>query len=187
MVKDTNDNNTKKTREDYSMEIKLIVDNTEFVMGAGFQQRLVDIIPDTPLYSDIFHILSQSGDAEVRSDLAYKDNLKEETVALLLEDKDTNVLNRILNNSTAEGIVTTEQLISFVNNGNTDIVKTIIQNLLNYENVDIDKVVDEILDMNNPSLALTLAEGWSVPKRILKRLVESDDPDISYAAKKSLE
>ena len=183
----TDINKKVKKNKGNRMEIKLIVNDTEFAMGAGFQSSLLNAIPDTPLYEELFHILSKSTDGELRSDIAWKDNLKDETVSLLLKDKDTNVLDRILNNNVAQSIVSTEQLINFIDIGNNDLIKTIIQNLSSYEDIDIDAVVDKILDLNNPKLELALAEGWNVPKKILKRLIKSDDPDIAYAAKKSLE
>ncbi len=177
----------KKIKKGSNMDMKLVIDNTEFVMGVGFQSGVLGAIPDTPLYTELFHILARSTDAELRSDIAWKDNLKDETVSLLLEDKDTNVLDRILANSAVQSIVTTKQLVNFIDMGNTSIIKTIIQNISSYEDIDIDAVVTKILDMNNRKLELDLAEGWNVPKKILKKLLKSDDLDIAYAAKKSLE
>jgi hypothetical protein len=182
-----NVNKKVKKNKDNRMKMKLIVNDTEFVVGAEFQSNILSAIPDTPLYEELFHLLSKSPNGELRSELAWKDNLKDETIRLLLKDKDTSVLDRILNNNAAQGIVSTKQLLNFIDIGNHDIIKTIIQNLSNYEDIDIDAVVDKVLDLNNSKLELALAEGWNVPKKILKRLVKSDDPDISYAAKKSLE
>lgn len=169
------------------MEIKLVIDGSEFKMGSEFLQDMVSSIPDTPVYEALYLALAKNTNSAIRTDVAWKDSLSHETVQLLLKDKNTDVLDRILNNSKAESIVSGKQLKKFIALGDTDILKTIIQNISSYENINIDEVVDDILELRDPGLTLALASGWNIPKRILKKLAKFEDADIAYTAKKSLE
>ncbi len=179
--------NATKKKDIDNNEMKLSIGSKEFIVGSEFLQNMVSNIPDTPLYKELFHELAKSNNEEVRNDIAWKDSLSEKTIKILLDDKSEAVLDRILNNTNAQSIVTNKQLISFIDMGNTGVVKTIIQNLSDYEEIDIDEAVQHILDLNDPGLTLTLASGWNVPKKILKKLATLNDLDIAYAAKKSLE
>lgn len=169
------------------MKIKLVIDGLEFRMGSEFLQDVVSTIPDTPVYEALYFELSKNTNATIRADVAWKDSLSSETVQLLLQDKNTDVVNRILNHDKAGSIISGKHLKKLISSGDTDIVKTIIQNISNYENINIDEVVDDILELNDPGLTLALVSEWNIPKRILKKLSKFEDVDIAYAAKKSLE
>lgn len=170
------------------MIINIMVDDLKVEMGVNFQKNLPDCIPDSPMYQELFHALAQSNNADVRSNVAYKDNISEETALLLLGDKDPNVLDRIVSNEIAKTIVRLDQVRDILDRSGIDTAKSIINNMAEYENIEVTEIANIILDMNVPSLDLEMAESWSTPKAILKKLSEkSDDPDIRHAAQKTLE
>jgi len=169
------------------MKMKLTVDETEVVLGAAFQQSLVECIPDSPAYEILFSALAKADNAEIRSGVADKENITDETAKVLLNDTDPRVLDRILNNGIAKSIVTTDHLKNIMRIGGNDVIKTIISNISEYDEADMEEVVNLILKMNSPGLNLALAENYQTPKRILKKLLKSDDPDIQNAARRSLE
>jgi hypothetical protein len=45
----------------------------------------------------------------------------------------------------------------------------------------------KIIELEDDGLTLEIADGYGMPKRILKELQEHSDPDISEKAKASLE
>ena len=61
------------------MKMKLIVDDIEVNLGVEFQKALISCIPDSPIYKDLMHILSQSNDADIRLSIAYNNAISKET------------------------------------------------------------------------------------------------------------
>lgn len=169
------------------MEVKLVVDGLEVQVGTQFLQNLVDAIPDTEDYSDLFLALAKSPNPYVRRDVAYKDKISPETAEILLADKEPIVLERIVSNEAAKSVVTSERLEEILGFAGTDVATNIISSIDEYAEVEADNLGDLIMAQDNPTLALNLAENWSVPKKILKKLAKSKDIDIKTAAKNTLD
>ena len=169
------------------MEVKIVVDGLEVQVGTQFLQNLVDAIPDTENYSDLFLALAKSQNPYVRRDVAYKDKINVETAELLLADSDPIVLERIVSNDAAKPIATSERLEEILGFAGTDVGMNIINNIDEYEEVNSDDLADLIMAQDNPTLTLTLAENWSAPRKILKKLAKSEDIDIKTAAKNTLD
>ena len=169
------------------MKMKLLVDDIEVSIGAEFQRYLVNCIPDSHVYSDLLHTLAQSNDADIRRDVADKDNISEETALLLIDDKDPYVIDGILNSSAAKSVITLDKIKTIIETSGSEVVKTVISNIDEYEQIDSVEVADIIYKLNEPQFHLDLASGWSTPKKILRKLAESDDPDIQTAANNNLD
>ena len=169
------------------MEVKLVIDGVEVQVGAQFLQNLIDAIPDTEDYSDLFLVLAKSKNPYVRRDIASKDKINAETAELLLADKEPIVLECIVSNDAAKSVVTIEQLEEILGFAGTDVVKNIINYIEDYEEVNINDLADLIMAQDNPTLNLSMAENYSAPKKILKKLAKSKDADIKAAAKNSLD
>jgi len=169
------------------MEVKLVVDGLEVQVGVQFLQNLVDAIPDTEDYSDLFLALAKSQNPYVRRDVACKDKINTETAEILLADKEPFVLERIVSNDAAKQIVTRERLEEILRSAGTEVAVNIIGSLDDYEEVDADDLADLIMAQDSPSLTLVLADTWSSPKKILKKLAKSKDIDIKTAAKNRLD
>lgn len=56
-----------------------------------------------------------------------------------------------------------------------------------YENINQVETMEKIMKLENEYLLLKLANNWNTPKTILKKLKDHKDPDISNAAKKTLD
>ena len=170
------------------MEVKLVVDGLEVEVGTKFLVELVRYaIPDTEVYSDLFSALAKSKNPYVRSGIASKDTIDEETAELLLADDDIVVLDAILLNDVAKLLVTNERLEEVLGFVGMDIASNIISNLNDYEEVDANALADFIIAKDNPALALELAEAYGTPKKILKKLVKSEDVDVKACAKDRLD
>lgn len=169
------------------MEVKLVIEGFEVQVGEQFLQNLVDAIPDTKDYSDLFLVLAKSTNPYVRRDVAYKENINTETAEILLADKEPTVLERIVEKEVARSVIKPERLKEILGFAGIDTVVSIINNIAEYEEMDVDELADLIMAQENPALTLLLAESWNTPKKILKKLAKSKDIDISTAAKNSLE
>lgn len=168
------------------MNVKLTINNVEVQMGIEFQTNTVEGIPDAEAYESLFLEFAKSKSADIRSEVASKSKISEETVLLLLADKEPEVLNSILSNDACNALVTTEQLIGYLEHGSSEVIKTIISNLSDYEGIDANKVIQSIMGLDNPSYDLALAGGWRTPKRALKKLVRSSDKDVKANAEDTL-
>jgi len=168
------------------MKLKLVIDEFEIEMGIEFSQGMIDSIPDSKYYTELFDVLAKNGTSQIRRDIAYKDNISKDTAALLLSDKDPSVLDRILSNEVAKSVVSTDQIISSLEAG-VEVTSTIIQNIEEYELIDTEEVINTIINKNDFDLLFKLADGYSTPKKFLRKLSKSTDPDIRRAAKNSLD
>ena len=168
------------------MDAKLIVDGVEITVGIELLGRIADNLEAHESYQDIFHVLAKSASANIRQEIAYKDTISEETALLLLEDKDSAVLERIVRNDVAKIVITKEILDNILKVANEAVLKEIANNCENYENIGQEDVVKKLLEIGNPSVTLAIAENYSTPNKILKTLLKNSDPDIARAAQKSL-
>ena len=178
---------TKKTIKGNKMEAKLIVNGHEISVGIELLGRIVSDLADYEENQEIFHILAQSASANIRQEIAYKDNISEETAMLLLNDKDITVLERIINNNVAKELIDDDILNNIMENANEELLKEIASNFDSFENISADKIANKLIELENPYVTLSIAENYSSPKKILKSLLKHSDPDIVRAAKSSLE
>lgn len=169
------------------MKAKLIIDGCEVDIGIDLISNIASSLADDKNYQEVFHILAQSKSANIRQEIAYKDNITEETATLLLEDKDTSVLERMVRNDVAKGIINDEILDSIIQRANEEVLKEIANNFDGYSNVSIEKTAKKLVELNNLTITLAVAENYSTPKKALKALLKHSDPDIARAAQRSLD
>ena len=169
------------------METKLVVNGVEAKIGVEFLESIASSLPDKEYYQEICHELAQHSSASVKAEIAYKDNISTDTASLLLEDKDPKVLENILRSESVKEFFNDQHFEKILETKNEELISTLIDNLDEYQEVDIDKCLDEILALNDDYLTRKIADNYSTPKKILKKLLKHNDPDIVEAAKSSLE
>ena len=169
------------------MDAKLIVNGCEIAVGVELLGRIAGNLEAHESNQEIFHVLAQSASANIRQEIAYKDTISEETALLLLGDKDSAVLERIVRNNVAKVVMDEEILDNILKVANEAVLKEIANDCENYENIKSEDVVKKLLEIGNPSVTLTVAENYSTPKKVLKALLKNSDPDIARAAQKSLD
>lgn len=144
-------------------------------------QRLQDESENTKL----FGYLAKSSSSEVRSDIAYKDNLDEETIQLLSEDTYIEVRRKLCNQTTFREWASTELLLQYIKS-DVDCAKEIARNLDEYSNADADVLAVEICKHSDPDVRNALAGSYGGPKKFLKQLLSDSDAGVRASAKRSL-
>lgn len=149
---------------------------------SGLTGRLQDIAEN----KDFFGYLAKSASSEVRSDIAYKDNLNEETVELLSRDNSLDVRRRLCGQTPFREWVGTELLLEYIS---TDIecAKTIAGSVSDYSNADANKVAIELCKHSDPDVRNALAGSWGAPKKFLKQLLSDPDASVRASAKRTLD
>jgi hypothetical protein len=136
---------------------------------------------------DIFYQLATHNSATIREKIAYKNSLDKKTIKLLLQDKDTKVLDNIVRNQQAIKIFDNNNFEHILKYGNEDTIIEMIGSLTEYECIEnLDECYKKIEELNNEYLVLKIASSYTTPKKILKNLSKSKDIDISNAAKNNL-
>lgn len=170
------------------MEMKLSVNGVEINVGIELAGNIASYLNDNELNQAIFHELAQHTAASVRKEIAYKDNLSEDTAKELLADKDISVLNNILRSDAVKEVFDDDDFEYILSTNNEEVIENLISYLDDYSALsDTDNCIDEILNLNNDYLTLQIANNYNTPKKVLKKLLKHNDPDIVAAAKSSLE
>lgn len=170
------------------MEIKLIVNGVEVNVGVELAGNIASYLNDNEDNQAIFHELAQHSSSSVRKEIAYKDKISADTAALLLEDKDIAVVNNILSSEAAKEIFNDDNFKNILASNNEEAIENVISNMDEYDELSsTDACYNEILALDNNYLSLQIANNYHSPKKILKKLLKHNDPDIVAAAKSSLE
>jgi len=170
------------------MTMKLIVNDIEVNIGIELASNIASYLNDNEGNQAIFHELAQHSSASIRKEIAYKDKISEETTRLLLEDKDMSVINNILRSDPTKKIFNDDDFKRILESSNEEAIENIINNIDDFSSLnDVDECLDKIIALNNDYLTLQIANGYHTPKKILKKLVKHNDPDISREAKSNLE
>jgi hypothetical protein len=164
------------------MSAKLIVEGTEFNIGVRLLGDIASNIPDEPHYSALIDHLALTQTENVRCTMAYKDNISVGVLKELLKDKSMEVLTAAVQNAKAKKELTTDELISLINYGHKDLVENICGSIGDYENSDPVVVAEHVMSLQNKLYLLYLADSYTAPKQILKKLSKHEDSDIRAAA-----
>lgn len=167
------------------MKVTLTIDSLTVPVGIGMLKSIASELKDDESNRDLFHILAQSTSAGVRAEIAYKNNISEETALLLLSDKDSDVLTRMIRNDATRVVMNKSIFESILSIASETMIEDIISYMERYENLSLETIMTSLIH-RSPSIALAIAEGYSTPKKILKNLLKHEDPDVVIAAKNSL-
>ncbi|MDF1878403.1 hypothetical protein JHD46_01975 [Sulfurimonas sp. SAG-AH-194-C20] len=170
------------------MEIKLSVNGIEINVGIELIGQITSSLNDNESNQAIFHELAQHSSSSVRKEVAYKDKISEDTARILLADKDISVINNLLRSDPVKEIFNDEDFSNILNSANEEAIENVISNLDDYSSLsDAEDCLAQIIALENNYLTLQVANNYDTPKKILKKLVKHNDPDIAAAAKNSLD
>jgi hypothetical protein len=132
--------------------------------------------------NELFILAARHPASSVRENVAYKDNISEEVLRILIQDKSISVLRNLVRstafkeNSNAEDI---EKLIKL----DVEIAQNIAGDICSYQQADYDNLFSIILELDDPSVISSLASSYSTPKKILKVLLKNADSHVASEAK----
>lgn len=173
-----------------SVKVKLLIelDDAEAFTGelgseavSGLTGRLADVAEN----KEVFGYLAQYVSSEVRYDIAYKDNLNEETVELLSQDASIEVRRRLCNQRSFLEWASTELLLEYIS-ADIDCAKTIARCVVDYSKADANKLAIELCKHSDPDVRNSLASNWGA-KKFVKQLLSDPDASVRATAKRTLE
>ena len=155
----------------------------------GFEalQNVVYSIPDTEENAPIFAALAKHPSPSVRSNIGDKQNLSDETVLLLAQDKDPNVNGRIPYSDAFKRIATLELLKDMLALGG-DAASNIINYAGSFQKVSADEIEQAVkdADIQDPQILMTAAQSWDLSKEFIEELTQHPDVSVANAAKETL-
>lgn len=174
-----------------SVKFKLVIeiDGTEVCteeLGSEAVSGLTGRLADVAESKDIFGYLAQCASSEVRSDIAYKDNLNEDTVELLSKDPSIDVRRRLCGQTPFREWASTELLLEYIS-ADIECAKTIAGSVGDYSNADANKIAIELCKHADPDVRNALAGSWGAPKKFVKQLLSDTDASVRASAKRTLD
>ena len=174
-----------------SVKFKLVieVDGAECFneeLGSECVSGLTGRLQDIEENKDLFGYLAQCASSEVRTDIAYKDNLNEETVELLSQDASIEVRRRLCGQTPFREWASTELLLEYIG-ADIECAKTIAGSVGDYNNADANKVAIELCKHSDPDVRNALAGSWGAPKKFVKQLLSDPDASVRASAKRTLD
>ncbi len=157
----------------------------ESVLSYDSIASLVSSMQDDPSSEEIYEVFSRHPASIVRENVAYKDNLNLATVTSLASDHSINVL-RNLTRSQAFRQHATEDMLRKMIPIDTEVAQSIAGYIDSFENCNISKIVEFLLEIEDPSIPTALANNYNSPKNLLKMLTKHPDPYISSQAKRNI-
>lgn len=172
------------------MKATLQIDDIKIDIGYELLSRFADSLKDCKENSDLFEKLSLHPAVEVRTEIAYKDNINEATVKRLVVDREIEVVRRILSNSASRNRLDFEILKSLIAK-DRDCATTIANNIEEWNSegffdFDAKDLAEVIIQHPDPTVRFALADSYRVPKSILKKLSKDPDPYVASTAKHAL-
>jgi hypothetical protein len=155
-------------------------------LSFGEVADLISSADDSLINEKLFQSAASHPSETVRENVAYKDNINEETWEILSEDNSINVLRRLVNSDACKRNASQKQLENWIKM-DIEIARNIANNLDRYENADIDALAKILSEHSDPSVIAEVASNSSIPKKYLKNLTKNSDLQIANNAKRSLE
>ena len=167
------------------LEIVLTVNGKNVALGAETLGRIVSYLPDNDNYTAIFAELAKSTSFEVRENVASKDHLNSDTVALLADDQVEEVLANLIRSDAAK--LLSQGAIDKLIAKSPKLAADIVNYIEKFEDLDTSKILESLATSTDPSVRKSVAGCYEAPKKVLKSLLKDEDPDVVSEAIKTLE
>ena len=174
-------NNTK-----YSLVIEDGKEVTKMPLSYYAISSIASDLADHKDNTKYFSILSHHPSVDVRSNIAAKEKLDNETALRLAKDSSIAVLRAISSNVVFKKIATIEMLENLIKL-DEEIARNIAYNIGGYSECDIDKIVELLLQTESPETLYNLVSNSDLPKKHVKNLLNHPDPKVATEAKYRLE
>jgi hypothetical protein len=168
------------------MQVRLKILEHEVQLGWEALESLVDRLPDDDeSLAGLLHELAQSNIAAVRSSVALKPVITEETVALLASDPNPEVIEVLVRAQCSK--LSESALVQIIQRNWSAINRQIAGNVEDYyEQSDITAVAKLLAGSADPSVRATLASNSRAPRPIVRQLLQDPDPEVQRLAQRTL-
>lgn len=148
--------------------------------------NIVSNYPDHIDSNDFFLLAARHPASTVRENVAYKDHLSVEAIDILAKDTSVAVLRNLIRSDAFREHATHEMLETLISL-DIETAQSIAGYIESFQEVDVVKLAELLAAHADPSVAGSLADNYSTPKKILKKLLTHPDPYVVNAAKARLE
>ena len=167
---------------------KLVVNDVELVLGSENLTRIINLcLPDIPESSELFDALARCPSARVRAVIAARPELSTKVVRKLARDKNYLVIDGLIQNPNASQHIPAGRIQEIIIADDTELLVSIINNIANMPDIDIDEFMPTMAAHHDPAVRLTVAESSDTPHGLLNKLTSDEDPEVSDAARVSLQ
>jgi hypothetical protein len=170
---------------DVVVRIILKVDNIELPAGKDSLCSIIDFLPDNASsFGEVLHYLAGSPSAEVRQAVARRRPLPEETIALLLQDHDPQVVEEVI--SCHGGMIAEEDLLPIIDR-RWSLLNTRLANSLDSSfYADLRVLAERLAADKDPGVRCAVASNSSTPRVVLKALAKDANEEVKRNALENL-
>lgn len=169
------------------MEAKLVVNGVEVKLGYEELEEITGCLSDNKKNRPVFDELAKSPSSMIRMNVSWNKTISDQTVELLLAGLSIEVLREIVKNGRAQWIITEENLERLISNGDTDLLRTIADQVGDFYECDVGLICEKLIGQRDPQIRGRLAQNSDTPEEFLKKLAEDDDIDVAHEAKRTLQ
>lgn len=166
---------TKDGKEEYSSNLSYDAVNNIVSSALDFEDN-----------NDLFLLASQHPAASVREAVAYKENLSNEVVEILSQDKSIPVLRSLVRSNAFKNLAS-QELIERLISLDVEIAQNVANSYESYQDADPAKLIEIFTNHEDPSVVISLVQNYSLPKKVIKSFLDYPDQNIAMEAKMRLE
>ena len=166
------------------MKIKIVVEidkrSASVDIGADTISQILGRLPCNKDTKDFFKLISEIPSEKIQENLAQNDQMFTDILSSLTMKDRPNVLRNLARNNNACKFLTTEQALNCISDNYA--IEAIISNIEQFDEIDTDKFIKELISNSNPDIRQMVAESYSIHKKYKKMLLKDNDPDVRKAA-----
>jgi len=168
------------------MQVRFTILEHEVHLGWEALESVVGNLPDDDeSLAGLLHELAQSNIAAVRSAVAGKSVITEETVGILASDPSPEVIEALVNAQRSK--LSESALAQIIQRNWSGINRQIAEDVQRYyEQSDVAAIAKLLAGSADPSVRATLAYNSSAPKPIVRQLLQDPDPEVRRLAQNTL-
>lgn len=172
------------------MELTISINGKEAKIS-GFDQvsDIVCNIPDLPEFMDITHEFAKSSSQRIRFHIARRDFLRDDTIKLLLNDENGEVIRYVLQNENTAKLIKIEHIEKIFNSNHLDAIMSLIRvsEVLEYNEEIYNYIFDNALNHRDPEIRYELARNLTSDRKYLRILTKDKDANVAKEASEKLE
>jgi hypothetical protein len=163
---------------------KITINDIEINVGHEELSDIISTLKDHEDNKELFDKMSHHESYRVRRYVANKQNISSDVALALSKDKNIEVVRYIVSNSAFKKNAELADIEQLISRGDADVCQNIVREASEFEHVEASKLFDMLSASPDPEVRLTVADTWSAPKKVLKKLLNDPDSDVKRAAKR---
>jgi len=169
------------------IKVELSINGLKVVVGYEFLENISYNMPDIKENKKVLEILANSDDFEVRRSISRYDNLNKNTIDILLQDTDNDVVQNLLNNRDIAKFITQEQVENIFTQDNIYLLETLGRNVDDFQSCNVCKLIDKFIKHPNArARGSVLYHRSNLNLQQLELLTNDNDALIASEARKQL-